>query len=94
VLYGKDTGNLFTNNTVKSNKGYGIWVVYDDTTNNPTYAATYGINSNTGNTINQNTFTSNTLTDAFDQSLGSGTAGTANTWRNNTIGTKNPSGLK
>jgi parallel beta-helix repeat protein len=92
VLYGKDTGNTITQGESKSNQGYGFWVVYNDTTNS-SYAATYGINSNTGNTITSNTFTGNHQTDAFDQSVGSGTAGTADTWRTNTLGTKNPSGL-
>jgi parallel beta-helix repeat protein len=79
VLYANDTNNKITQTSSKSNQGYGVWV--EDSTSS-------------GNTFSQNTFTKNTLTDAFDQSSGTGTAGTANTWSGNTIGTKNPSGLK
>jgi parallel beta-helix repeat protein len=79
VLFANNTNNTITQGESKSNHGYGIWV--EDSTSS-------------GNMISQNTFTANTLTDAFDQSLGSGTAGTANTWSGNTIGTRNPSGLR
>jgi parallel beta-helix repeat protein len=92
VLYGKDTGNTITQANSKSNTGNGVLVVFNDTTNS-SYAATYGINSNTGNTFSQDNITSNHQTDAVDNSTGSGTAGTANTWSGNTIGTKSPGGL-
>jgi parallel beta-helix repeat protein len=79
-LFANNTNNLFTQNNSTSNKQYGFWVE-DSTT------------PSSGNTIKQNNFTGNTLFDAFDQSVGSGTAGTANTWSGNTIGKKNPGGL-
>jgi parallel beta-helix repeat protein len=99
TLYGKDTGNTISQDSASNNKGYGVLVMRDDTANDAAngyvYASLYGINSNTGNTISQNTIKNNSgAYDALDQSTGSGTAGTANTWSGNTIGKKSPSGLK
>lgn len=49
------------------------------------------------NTIEDNVMLGNATStgyDAYDQSSGSGTAGTANTWEDNTFGTASPAGLE
>ena len=46
-----------------------------------------------GNVLNDNTALLNTVFDLSDDSTGTGTAGTANTWTNNTFDTSNPAGL-
>jgi len=72
------TSNLVFSNTVTVNNGNGIFI---DATS-------------TGNTISSNVFqaneysTSGVTADVVDLTLGAGTAGTANTWANDTIGTQ------
>ena len=46
-----------------------------------------------GNVFSNNTMRGNSIWDAEDQSHGTGTAGTANTWKGNHGGTSNPPGL-
>jgi parallel beta-helix repeat protein len=71
------THNTVNNNVSKSNAGIGILMT----------AAT------SSNSITNNTLLNNIVFDAEDLSVGTGTGGTANTWTNNTTGTKNPGGL-
>jgi len=71
------TGTLVANNDSSKNGLDGILV--DSTSTN--------------NTIRDNVFKQNKNFDAEDQSTGAGTAGTANTWRNNQGKTSNPPGL-
>jgi parallel beta-helix repeat protein len=47
----------------------------------------------TGNTVKGNEAFHNQVDDLFDDSQGSGTAGTANTWTDNEAGTSSPAGL-
>lgn len=73
---------LSTNNTIDQNKsdnnnGDGIFVD----------------SGSTGNTFTQNQLKGNTRFDAEDQSTGTGTAGTGNTWTKNHGQTSDPSGL-
>jgi hypothetical protein len=49
--------------------------------------------SSTGNTLSRNSALGNAVDDLFDASTGSGTAGTANTWMNNTANSRNTAGL-
>ena len=96
--------NNTTNNTVSSNSitGNGMWgvLVADADLNNPNFFTYLNTSTASGNTFNQNTITGNDTSktkgvfDVEDRSTGTGTAGTADTWRSNTIGTKKPSGLK
>jgi parallel beta-helix repeat protein len=78
MLDGGATNNAINNNVSIFNKGNGI-LVTDSTSS--------------GNSITGNAFVGNTGTDAVDASQGSGTAGTANQWSRNLIGTKSPAGL-
>jgi parallel beta-helix repeat protein len=93
------------NTTIQNNKFTGNtqfgFLIADYDPNNPSFTAYLKTPaSSTGNTINGNTFTgnntSNTLGvfDVADYSVGTKTAGTANTWSSDTLGTKNLSGLK
>jgi parallel beta-helix repeat protein len=99
VLSNNTRNNTFTNNTIKNNAMWGI-LVADADLNNPNFFTYLSTSTASGNTINQNTITGNDTShtsgvfDAEDRSTGSGTAGTADTWRSNTIGTKKPSGLQ
>jgi len=71
------TGSLIANNESRKNGLDGIFV-------DPT---------STNNTIRNNELKQNQLFDAEDQSVGAGTAGTANTWQNNEGKTSSPPGL-
>lgn len=71
------TNNIIASNTSNHNNGDGIFV---DSTS-------------TGNTFSQNRLRGNSQFDAEDQSTGTGTAGTGNSWTNNRGQTSNPPGL-
>jgi parallel beta-helix repeat protein len=71
------TNNVVDHNTSKNNTGDGIFVD----------------SGSTGNTFSQNQLRGNTRFDAEDQSIGTGTAGTDNTWTKNHGQTSDPSGL-
>lgn len=71
------TNNIIDHNTSNNNNGDGIFV---DSTS-------------TGNTLSRNRLRGNTNFDAEDQSTGTGTAGTGNTWTRNHGQTSNPPGL-
>ena len=51
-------------------------------------------NGSSDNTITRNDLERNGRFDAYDDTTGAGTAGTANTWRDNQIGTANRPGLR
>jgi parallel beta-helix repeat protein len=70
-------GSTITGNTADSNRQVGIDVS----------------NYSLLNSISKNTALKNGTYDLQDESTGSGTAGTANTWSDNTAKTSNPSGL-
>jgi parallel beta-helix repeat protein len=95
-LAGGDTNDIIKQNTVQTNSLYGVLVADFDSTK-PNNVGTTSTSS--GNTFSQNTITGNNTSgqtgvfDATDLSHGSGTAGTADTWSNDTIGTSNPHGL-
>jgi parallel beta-helix repeat protein len=64
--------------------------------NRVTGSAEYGIavvGASSGNTIVFNSARGSGLFDGFDDTTGSGTAGTADTWAFNSLGTKSPGGL-
>jgi parallel beta-helix repeat protein len=71
------TNNTIDHNKSNNNKGDGIFVD----------------SGSTGNTFMQNQLKGNTRFDAEDQSTGTGTAGTGNTWTKNHGQTSDPSGL-
>jgi parallel beta-helix repeat protein len=71
------TNNIIDHNTSNHNNGDGIFV---DSTS-------------AGNTFSQNRLRDNSQFDAEDQSKGTGTAGTGNTWTNNSGQSSNPTGL-
>jgi hypothetical protein len=71
------SGNLIAKNDVKNMSGNGIAVS----------------DRSTGNTIDKNHFVDSVETDAVDESTGTGTAGTANTWTGNHCDTSSPPGL-
>jgi len=71
------TNNIIDHNTSNNNTGDGIFVD----------------SGSTGNTFSQNQLRGNTRFDAEDQSTGTGTAGTGNTWTKNHGQTSDPSGL-
>jgi hypothetical protein len=99
VLSNNTKNNKFTNNSIGSNGMWGV-LVADADLNNPNYFTYLTTSTASGNTFSQNSITKNDMSktsgvyDAEDRSTGSGTAGTADTWSGNTIGTKKPSGLK
>jgi parallel beta-helix repeat protein len=98
VLSNNTTNNIVSNNTITNNAMWGL-LVADANLNNPNYFTYLTTSTASGNMISQNSITGNNTSktsgvfDATDYSIGSGTAGTADTWSQNTIGTKNPSGL-
>jgi hypothetical protein len=71
------TSSFFQNNQSEHNNGDGIFVD----------------NISSGNQFLLNQLKFNALFDAEDQSLGAGTAGTANTWTQNLGNTSSPPGL-
>jgi nitrous oxidase accessory protein NosD len=71
------TGTLVLLNQVKDSEEYGIGVVGESK----------------GNTIALNSARGSGLFDGFDDTTGDGTAGTANTWVLNRLGTTSPDGL-
>ncbi len=77
------SGNSFLN-TISGNSNLGLANGHDGIF---LAATTYQ------NTITRNTYTGNVNFDLEDLSVGSGTAGTANTWSGNTFTTSNPAGL-
>jgi parallel beta-helix repeat protein len=99
VVSNNTKNNTFSNNSLTGNGMWGI-LVADADLNNPNYFTYLNTSTASGNTFSQNTITGNNTSktsgvyDAADRSSGSGTAGTADTWKSDTIGTKNPSGLK
>ena len=94
-------GVKVSGNTVEGNGGDGIGVNF---TSNITLAANVAENNRAvgihldaktaGNFVTGNVALNNGVFDAEDNSTGTGTAGTANLWKNNTIGTANPPGLR
>jgi hypothetical protein len=94
-----DTGNTIKQNNSDSNGAFGI-LFADYDANSSSLEAYLTSSTSSGNTISQNNFTSNDTSsttgvyDAEDFSTGNKTAGTADTWSGDTIGTKNPTGLK
>jgi parallel beta-helix repeat protein len=104
-LYDSQTNTLH-NNEVKDNADSGILLDNADTntvTNNQVMNngtvngdTTDGIRVNVtseGNTIQKNQLRNNVTHDCHDDSVGSGTAGTANSWLDNHGGTENRPGL-
>jgi parallel beta-helix repeat protein len=71
------TGALIDGNNVEDNQGSGLFA--DDTTS--------------GNKFTNNSADDNAPYDCEDQSHGTGTAGTANTWQKNTGDTASPAGI-
>ena len=71
------TGNVIEKNHVKDTSGNGI-AVSDGSSNN---------------TFDKNDFKDSGETDAVDESTGTGTSGTANTWTHNHCDTSSPAGL-
>jgi parallel beta-helix repeat protein len=53
----------------------------------------FDLSDSAGNVVENNTASGNAVFDLSDDSTGSGTAGTANTWTNNAANTSNPAGL-
>jgi parallel beta-helix repeat protein len=90
-LAGSDTSNTISGNAVSNSAADGIVVADFDNTKPNSIGTT---SSSSGNTFNNNVASGSGIWDALDVSTGSGTAGTANTWKNNTFGKKNPGGLK
>jgi parallel beta-helix repeat protein len=78
MLDSGSTHNLVAGNVSEFNHGDGI-LITDSTSS--------------GNTIRGNVFRNNAGTDAVDHSVGAGTAGTANTWKDNRVGSRDPDGL-
>jgi parallel beta-helix repeat protein len=72
------TGSTLLRNQVTHNTGDGVHVTA----------------GSSGNVIALNDLRGNAGFDAFDDTTGSGTAGTANTWTGNRIGKASPSGLR
>ncbi|HNP69718.1 MAG TPA: right-handed parallel beta-helix repeat-containing protein [Kouleothrix sp.] len=71
------TGNLLQGNKASKNGEVGV----------------YATRSAAGNTFKSNTLRQNALIDAQDETHGSGTAQTGNSWLSNTCGTSSPLGL-
>jgi parallel beta-helix repeat protein len=76
-LISSSAGNTLRNNQSNRNNGDGVFVDA----------------SSGGNTFTDNHMTGNRLLDAQDNTRGTGSAGTADTWRNNVGRTSNPPGL-
>ena len=83
ALPGTAVGNEFEGNAAYLNGRAGIFLESTATDNTVTKNRLH--NNNTNNLA--------TGADAVDLSSGTGTAGTANTWRRNNFGTSNPAGL-
>lgn len=89
-------------NTVTGAEGSGIDVTADDFAavsarnntlrNNGIDGIFFGSATN-GNQIRSNTASGNVNLDCEDDSVGSGTSGTSNTWTNNNGGTSHPNGI-
>jgi len=99
VLLSSDN-NTITNNTVKQNQEDGIALFNSHnnqiTSNTSLSNGADGIYldpNSKGNTISKNTLRQNLEFDARDDSTGSGTAGTANTWSHNKGDSSNPNDL-
>jgi parallel beta-helix repeat protein len=90
-LAGSDTGNKINANTITSSIVDGIVIAdYDPTKSNGIGTTS----TSSGNAVSSNKATGSGSFDAQDVSTGSGTAGTANTWKGNTFKTKSPGGLQ
>jgi parallel beta-helix repeat protein len=93
------TNSKFTQNNSANNGTFGV-LVADYNPNGPSFESYLTNSTSTGNTFSQNSISGNDTShttgvyDAEDFSIGSKTAGTANTWSNDSIGTKNPTGLQ
>ena len=100
IVFNGTTGSIIAGNTLKNN-AVGIHLVGTSSNqmignvaeNNKTEGFLLDANS-TGNTVTENTAKFNGVFDAEDLSTGTGTAGTANLWTRNSIGTANPPGLR
>jgi parallel beta-helix repeat protein len=84
ALQGTATGNKLENNFAQLNGRAGIFLESTATGNTVTHNRLR--NNNTNNLSNG--------ADAVDMSTGTGTAGTANTWKKNDFGTSIPAGLQ
>jgi hypothetical protein len=88
--------------TVTSPTHNGIWLLsgatgVNVTRSKVTSAAAVGIQADAGSSANAivgNKATGSVTFDGQDQTTGAGTAGTANYWNGNMLGTKNPAGLQ
>jgi parallel beta-helix repeat protein len=89
-LAGGDTSNTISNNAV-TNSAVDGFLVADYNGAQPNGVGTTSTSS--GNTFSNNSGTGSGTWDALDVSKGSGTAGTANTWKGNAFKKKNPGGL-
>lgn len=104
--FGFNTNLTITGNTIAQNGEHGIrtsnsaltnsLITWNEIRNNGATLNGDGILMNPGNTNNtfqNNTLLGNTHHDAHDNTVGSGTAGTANIWNSNTCATSQPAGL-
>jgi parallel beta-helix repeat protein len=102
IVIDNATGAYVAYNTV-SNAAYDGIDVFDQTTGayvghnsskNNGLDGIYVVSGAAGNTFEYNTSTGNGYYDEEDDSTGTKTAGTANTWRHDTFDTASPSGLQ
>lgn len=89
-LAGGDTSNTINGNAVSNSAIDGIVVADYDSTQSTGIGTT---STSSGNTLKNNVASGSGSWDALNVSTGSGTAGTANTWKNNTFKKEDPSGL-
>jgi hypothetical protein len=82
-----DPTSVISDNTITNPTGNGIWVHAPSAPAVGTPAPVYG------GTIENNVATGAAVTDCRDNTVGSGTLGTANTWTTNTGDTSEPIGL-
>jgi parallel beta-helix repeat protein len=103
----QSTGGTIANNTATGNGGDGFLLLEAGTnvfgpgintltrnTSENNGQDGFDLSDCAGNVLNNNTALLNTVFDLSDDSTGTGTAGTANTWTNNTFTTSNPAGLE
>ena len=101
ILIGRSDQNTISDNTVNRNTADGIRLTTSDK-NKVTYNTAKNNGNDgiilesdaTGNTIAWNAARNNVNWDLEDQSTGSGTASTANTWTHNTGNKRSPTGLR
>lgn len=101
-IYANDTGtgNTFQNNELKTNGEDGINLdaasnntLKDNKANGNARNGVHAGTGSTGNTIQNSNAMSNTAFDCMDETVGTGTAGTANTWLNDHGQTSSPPGI-